>query len=92
MGGAGRCAARRCRDPRAWRPADLVARDFRAPAPNRRWVADLAYVRTWSGDAYGALSIDAGSRYIVGWQVARSVRPDLARDALAQALWARPGP
>ncbi len=55
-------------------------------------MADLTYARSWSGDAYVALSSDAGSRSIVGWQVARSVRTDLARDALAQALWARPGP
>jgi putative transposase len=25
------------------RPADLLARDFTAPAPNRRWVADITY-------------------------------------------------
>ena len=35
-------------DERAPRPADLVDRDFRAPVPNRLWVADLTYVRTWS--------------------------------------------
>ena len=28
-------------DPAQDRPADLVARQFRAPAPNRLWVADL---------------------------------------------------
>jgi putative transposase len=27
------------------RPADLVERDFKAPAPNRLWVADLTYVK-----------------------------------------------
>jgi hypothetical protein len=31
------------------RPGDLVERNFTAPAPNRLWVADLTYVRTWSG-------------------------------------------
>ncbi len=31
------------------RPADLLARDFSAPAPNRRWVADITYVETFSG-------------------------------------------
>lgn len=31
------------------RPADLVARQFQAPAPNRLWVADLTYVKTQSG-------------------------------------------
>lgn len=36
------------------RPADLVERHFRVPVPNRLWVADLTYVRTWSGFAYVA--------------------------------------
>ena len=74
------------------RPADLVDRDFRAPVRNRLWVADLTYVRTWSGFAYVAFIIDACSRYIVGWQASRSLRTDLALDALEQELWARRGP
>ena len=37
--------------PTADRPADLVERDFTAPAPNRLWVADLTYVATWAGFA-----------------------------------------
>ena len=36
-------------DDAAARPQDLVQRDFTAPAPNRLWVCDLTYVRTWSG-------------------------------------------
>lgn len=73
----------------AERPADLVKRDFSAPAPNRLWVADLTYVRTWSGFVYVAFVIDAHSRYIAGWQASRSLRSDLALAALEQALWAR---
>ncbi len=64
------------------RPADLVERDFHAAVPNRLWVADLTYVRTWSGFAYVAFIIDACSRYIVGWHVSRSLRSDLALYAL----------
>ncbi len=79
-------------DESAPRPADLVERDFGAAVPNRLWVADLTYVRTWSGFAYVAFIIDACSRYIVGWQASRSLRTDLALDALEQALWARQGP
>lgn len=71
------------------RPVDLVERDFRAPEPNRLWVADLTYVRTWSGFAYVAFVVDAYSRHIVGWQVSSSLRSDLALAALEQALWAR---
>jgi putative transposase len=71
------------------RPLDLVARQFRAAAPNRLWVADLTYVKTHSGWVYVAFVVDVGSRYVVGWQASRSLRTDLALDALEMALWAR---
>jgi putative transposase len=70
-------------------PADLVERDFSAPAPNRLWVADLTYVATWSGFVYVAFIIDAFSRMIVGWRVATTLRAELALDALEMAVWAR---
>jgi putative transposase len=73
------------------RPADLVERDFTAPAPNRLWVADLTYVATWAGFCYAAFVIDAYSRMIVGWRVSTSLRATLALDALEMAIWARQG-
>jgi transposase InsO family protein len=72
------------------RPADLVERNFQAERPNQLWVADLTYVATWSGFVYVAFVVDAYSRMIVGWRVSRSLRSDLALDALEQALHARP--
>ena len=75
----------------AERPADLVDRQFRAVAPNRLWVADLTYVKTHSGWVYVAVVIDVFSRYVVGWQASRSLRTDLALDALEMAIWARRG-
>ena len=71
------------------RPADLVDRDFSAQRPNRLWVADLTYVATWSGFVYVAFIIDAFSRFLVGWQASRSLRTDLALDALELAIWRR---
>jgi putative transposase len=71
------------------RPLDLVARQFRAPAPNRLWVADLTYVKTHSGWVYVAFVVDVCSRFVVGWQASRSLRTDLALDALEMALWRR---
>jgi putative transposase len=56
------------------RPRDLVDRSFVARAPNRLWVADLTYVRTWSGFVYVAFITDVYSRMIVGWQASRSLR------------------
>jgi putative transposase len=76
-------------DATAARPADLVNRDFAAQRPNQLWVADLTYVASWSGFVYVALVIDAFSRFIVGWQASRSLRTDLALDALEMAIWRR---
>ncbi len=73
------------------RPADLVARDFSASRPNQLWVADLTYVRTWSGFVYTSFVIDVYSCFIVGWQTSRSLRTDLAIDALEMAIWQRNG-
>ncbi len=77
-------------DKSAVRPPDLVEREFHANRPNQLWVADLTYVATWAGFVYVAFIIDVFSRSIVGWRVSRSLRSDLALDALEQALHARP--
>jgi putative transposase len=71
------------------RPADLLERDFTAPAPNRRWVADITYVDTACGFAYTSFVTDLFSRKIVGWQVADHLRAGLALDALEMAIFAR---
>ncbi len=85
----GKTARTTISDPSASRPADLVDRQFRAPAPNRLWVADLTYLRSWSGWVYAAFIIDVYSRVIVGWQLATHLRTDLALDALEMAIWRR---
>ena len=56
------------------RPSDLVGRDFTAPAPNRRWVADITYVETAAGFVYAAFILDLFSRMITGWQVSDNLR------------------
>jgi putative transposase len=76
-------------DDQAARPTDLVDRHFSAPAPNKLWVCDVTYVRTWAGFVYVSFVIDVFARMIVGWQASRSLRTDLALDALEQAIWAR---
>jgi len=76
-------------DESSQRPADLVDRKFTATRPNQLWVADLTYVRTWAGFVYVAFIVDVYARMIVGWQTSRSLRTDLALDALEQAVWAR---
>jgi putative transposase len=70
---------------------NLVARNFSASGPNELWVSDLTYVATWSGFVYASFVIDVFSWFIVGWQTSRSLRTDLAIDALEMAIWQRHG-
>jgi putative transposase len=68
---------------------DLVDRNFTAEAPNRLWVCDITYCRTFSGWVYAAFVIDVYSRRVVGWQLSKSLRTDLALDALEMGIWTR---
>lgn len=68
---------------------DLVERNFTATAPDQLWVADITYVRTFSGWVYAAFVTDVFSRRVVGWQLSTSLRTDLALDALEMGIWTR---
>ena len=68
---------------------DLLGRNFAAPAPNRVWVADITYCRTFAGWVYAAFVIDVFSRRVVGWHLSRGLRADLALDGLEMGLWTR---
>jgi putative transposase len=65
---------------------DLLDRDFAAAAPNRCWVADITYLRTWEGWLYLVAVQDLYSRRIVGWSMADHMRAELVTDALEMAL------
>ncbi len=71
------------------RAPDLLKRDFTAPAPDRRWVADFTHVATLAGTVYVAFVVDIFSRMITGWAAARHKRARLVLDALDMALWHR---
>ena len=68
---------------------DLVERSFTATAPDQLWVADITYCRTFAGWIYVAFVIDVFSRRVVGWQLSKGLRTDLALDALEMGLWQR---
>ena len=68
---------------------DLVERQFRPPAANVLWVADLTYLHTWEGWLYLAAVQDAYSRMIVGWAMAEHMRAELVVDALKMGLHRR---
>ena len=65
---------------------DLLDRNFAAGAPNRGWVADITYLRTWEGWLYLVAVQDLYSRRIVGWAMADHLRTELVTDALEMAL------
>ena len=97
MADLGLHGVRRAKSPRTTRsapreqcPADLVKRHFSAFRPNELWVADITYVRTFSGWVYVAFVTDVYSRRIIGWQTTyRPVCTDLAAGALQMAVWQR---
>ena len=71
------------------RAGDLLNRDFTAAAPNRVWVTDFTYVRTWAGFVYVAFILDVYSRRIVAWHASMSKHTDLVMIPLRMALWQR---
>ncbi|NLA64463.1 MAG: IS3 family transposase [Leucobacter sp.] len=75
--------------PETDRPIDLVDRVFTASRPNELWVADITYVKTFSGWVYTAFVLDVYSRMIIGWQVSTRLYTDLALDALRMGIWRR---
>jgi putative transposase len=66
--------------------ADLVDRRFLAGGPDRLWVADITYLRTWEGWLYLVAVQDVYSRRIVGWAIDSHMRAELVTDALQMAL------
>jgi transposase InsO family protein len=59
-----------------------VKRNFTPEAPDRLWVADIKYVRTWEGWLYLSFVLDTYSRRIVGWSMANNLRTQLVLDAV----------
>src|SRR5215203_6851827 len=71
------------------RAQDLLDRDFTAEAPNRVWVTDFTYVRSWAGFGYVAFIVDVFAQKIVAWHAATSKTTELVMTPLRMALWQR---
>lgn len=71
------------------RAGDLLNRDFTAAAPNRVWVTDFTYCRTWAGFVYVAFIVDVFAQHIVAWHAATTKATDLVMIPLRMALWQR---
>ena len=75
------------------KPATLIPnhlkRRFNVSQPDRAWVTDITYVRTWQGWLYLAVVIDLFSRKVIGWAAAPTLGRDLVLDALLLAVRSR---
>lgn len=65
---------------------DLVKRNFEVSKPNRVWVSDITYIRTWEGWLYLAIVMDLFSRKVVGWATRQTIQRDLVLDAVMKAV------
>ena len=71
------------------RAGDLLNRDFTAAAPNRVWVMDFTYCRTWAGFVYVAFVVDVFAQKILGWQAQTCKDTGLVSAAMRMAMWDR---
>ncbi len=73
----------------AGKPAELIPNlvkwKFDVSKPDRVWVTDITYVRTWEGWLYVAIILDLFSRKVVGWATSQTMRRELALDAILMA-------
>ena len=66
-----------------------VQQAFSIDQPNRVWVTDITYIRTYEGWLYLAVVIDLFSRQVVGWSMKSSLAREIVLDALLMAIWRR---
>ena len=64
---------------------NLLKQEFVAAAPNRVWLADIAYIATGEGWLYLAAVLDLATRKIVGWSPSTSLRTGM-RDHMRTEL------
>ncbi len=66
-----------------------LQREFDVAEPNKVWVTDITYLRTYEGWLYLAVVLDLFSRQVIGWSMSSRIDRDLAMNALLMAVWRR---
>lgn len=64
-------------------------RQFNTTAPNRAWVTDITYIRTYEGWLYLSVVIDLFSRHVTDRSMQSRMTTDLVTLALLMAVWRR---
>ena len=65
---------------------NLLQRQFTVTSPNKAWVTDITYIRTWQGWLYLTVVMDLFSRKIVGWSAGPTIHRELVLDAVLMAV------
>jgi putative transposase len=65
---------------------NLLKRQFAVTKPNRVWVTDITYMRTWQGWLYLAVVMDLYSRRVVGGATRATIYRELVLDAVLMAM------
>ncbi len=65
---------------------NLLQRQFTVTRPNKAWVTDITYIRSWQGWLYLAVVMDLFSRTIVGWSAGPTIHRELVLDAVLMAV------
>jgi putative transposase len=65
---------------------NVLQRNFDVAKPNKAWVTDITYIRTWQGWLYLAVVMDLFSRKIIGWSTKPTIHRELVLDAVMMAV------
>ena len=65
---------------------NLLRRDFRAEAPNQKWLGDITFIPTAEGWLYLAAILDLFSRKVVGWAMEDTLASYLVEQAFHMAV------
>jgi putative transposase len=72
------------------KPAVLIPNILQRPStvtrPNKAWVTDITYLRTWQGWLYLAVVMDLFSRKIVGWAAGPTIHREIVLNAVLAAV------
>ncbi|MBY0271332.1 MAG: IS3 family transposase [Burkholderiales bacterium] len=65
---------------------NVLERNVNVSSPNKSWVTDITYIRTWKGWLYLAVVMDLFSRKNIGWSTKPTIGRELVLDAVLMAV------
>jgi len=68
---------------------NTLQRQFTVAKPDRVWVADITYIRTWQGWLHLVVVMDLYARRTVGWSMEPTLAREVVLDAVLTAVWRR---